>query len=243
VSELTILGFDSATAEVAVAATRGDVVLREHSVPPGPGGRPRHARELLPRLADAAEAAGGWERIDLIGVGVGPGSFTGLRIGVATARALGQGLDKQLAPVVSLRALARGAADFDSEQPRLALIDARRGQVFGGLYAASGEELWEPFVAAPEDAARRLANLTAAPLAHGDGSIRFRRVFEAAGAEVPDDEDEAHRLRARWICALAGRASPLRPEAIEPIYLRPPDADLWREQQRAQRSSGDGGRG
>jgi tRNA threonylcarbamoyladenosine biosynthesis protein TsaB len=229
--ELTVAGIDAATTDVAVAVIRGGELVREHWIPPEPGERPRHARELLPELADAVEAAGGWAAVDLIGVGVGPGSFTGLRIGVATARALAQGLRKPIAPVVSLRALAAGAGDRD--RPLLALIDARRGQVFGGLYGAAGEELWPPFVAAPGDVAARLAEIDPSPLAVGDGSLRFRQEFEAAGAEVPADGDEAHRLRARWICALAEQVTPVRPEAIEPIYLRPPDAEVWRERQRS----------
>jgi tRNA threonylcarbamoyladenosine biosynthesis protein TsaB len=229
--ELTVAGIDAATTDVAVAVTRGGELVREHWIAPEPGERPRHARELLPRLADAVDAAGGWAGVDLIGVGIGPGSFTGLRIGVATARALAQGLSKPIAPVVSLRALAAGAPD--GERPCLALIDARRGQVFGGLYSASGAELWPPFVAAPGDAAARLAEIDPRPLAVGDGSIRFRKEFEAAGAEVPHDGDEAHRLRARWICALAEQVTPARPEAIEPIYLRPPDAEVWRQRQRS----------
>jgi tRNA threonylcarbamoyladenosine biosynthesis protein TsaB len=218
---------------VSVAVTEDGAAIFEKSIAPEPGGRPRAATALMPAVGRAVERAGGWDRVERIGIGVGPGSFTGLRIGVATARALGQGLGKPLAPVVSLRALALGAGRRDPQRPRLALIDARRGQVFAAVYDADGVELRPPFVAGPEEAAAVIDELAAAPLAVGDGSVRFRQTFEAAGAEVPTDGDQAHRLWARQVCALAESTGATRPEAVEPIYLRPPDAELWRERQRA----------
>ena len=73
-----------------VGVTDDGEVVREASVGPGADGRPRHSQVLLPEIERCVEAAGGWERIDRIAVGIGPGSFTGLRIGIATARALAQ---------------------------------------------------------------------------------------------------------------------------------------------------------
>jgi tRNA threonylcarbamoyladenosine biosynthesis protein TsaB len=231
-SATSVLALDTATPYVTVAVADDGVVISEESIAPEPGGRPRAATALMPAVGRAVERAGGWGRVERIGVGVGPGSFTGLRIGVATARALAQGLGKPLSPVVSLRALALGVGERESHRARLALIDARRGQVFAALYDADGRELRPPFVAGPDEAAAGIGGLAAAPLAVGDGSIRFRQTFEAAGAEVPPDGDDAHRLWARNVCALAGSTGAMRLEAVEPIYLRPPDAELWRERQR-----------
>ena len=104
----------------------------------------------MPAVADVMGRAGvGWRDLDAIAVGVGPGTFTGLRIGIATARALAAATGLPLRPVSSLAALAAGI-----EAPlRLALIDARRGEVFGALYEGD-ERLWPPFVTPPEELAR-----------------------------------------------------------------------------------------
>jgi tRNA threonylcarbamoyladenosine biosynthesis protein TsaB len=229
-----ILGFDTSTSLTAVAVTSGSRVAFECGLEADPAGRPRHATELLARIDEGVRAAGGWDRIEAIAVGIGPGSFTGLRIGVATARALGQALGKPLVPVSSLAALGRGIGKHPSGggRLRLAAIDARRREVFAALYDEHGAVAWEPFVAGPPILAERVAELEAAPLAAGDGSLRFRQELEAAGAEVPGGDDPVHRLSARHICRLAEGEAPVRPESVKPMYLRRPDAEVWRERVR-----------
>ncbi|MQA74113.1 MAG: tRNA (adenosine(37)-N6)-threonylcarbamoyltransferase complex dimerization subunit type 1 TsaB [Solirubrobacterales bacterium] len=226
-----VVGFDTATATTAVAVTRGGEVVRERGVGRGPDGRPRHAATLLPEIEAAISDAGGWERVGLIAVGVGPGSFTGLRIGVATARALAQARGLPLVGVGSLAALARGieVGAGASDRPVLALIDARRGELFAALRPRAGAELSAPFVTSPEALIERVSRLAEAPLAAGDGSLRFRAQLEAGGVEVLADEDPAHRIRARHVCDLATEARAGRPDPIEPIYLRRPDAEVWRD--------------
>jgi tRNA threonylcarbamoyladenosine biosynthesis protein TsaB len=232
-----VVGFDTATDDVAVALVRFDIsepgmeLVAESSKGVSRGQRPRHAAELLAELEAVVEPAGGWSSIDLLAVGAGPGSFTGLRIGVATARALAQALDTPVVPVGTLAALARGIGERRGAggRARLAVLDARRGQAFAALHGPADEELWPPLVALPGELAERVAALPEPPLAVGSGAIRFRDELEAAGAEVPPDAEPAHRVSARQVCLLAraGRAAP--PESIEPIYLRPPDAELWLE--------------
>jgi tRNA threonylcarbamoyladenosine biosynthesis protein TsaB len=225
-----IVGFDTATPVVAVAVTRGDEVLREADHGPDDAGRPRHSSLLLSEIEACAEAAGGWDQVERIAVGIGPGSFTGLRIGIATARALGQARGLQLAGVGTLAALglAIRGADGDS-RPALSVLDARRGEAFAALFGPGGEEQWGPAVLGPDELADRVQSLGATPLAAGDGSLRFRQQLEAAGAEVPDPEDPVHRIAARHICALGSTERTSPPEGIEPIYLRAPDAERWRE--------------
>ena len=217
-----------------MAVVRGGEPVEERAIAAAPGARPRHAAELLVEVERAASDAGGWERIDRIGVGVGPGSFTGLRIGIATARALAQGLPRPVAGVGSLDAIALGIGEHPAaaDRFRLAVIDARRSEAFAVLHDPQGGHAWGPVVAAPQQLARRVAELPSAPIAAGDGAIRFRQDLEGAGAEVLPDGDAAHRLSARRVCLLAGAAAPSAPEEIKPIYLRPPDAEIWRERDR-----------
>jgi tRNA threonylcarbamoyladenosine biosynthesis protein TsaB len=229
---MRILGIDSSTAWVAVAASAEGEPVRESSVGPGDDGRPRHSELLLAEADAAADALGGWDAVDRIAVGVGPGSFTGLRIGIATARALAQARSIPLAGVGSLDALAAGiaAAPAGSGRHALAVLDARRGQAFAALRGPDGEEVWPAFVAAPEELAERVAGLGETPLAAGDGSLRFRDQLEAAGADVAAPGDPLHRVSARWICALGQGADAGAPEAVQPAYLRAPDAERWLDQ-------------
>jgi tRNA threonylcarbamoyladenosine biosynthesis protein TsaB len=139
-----------------------------------------------------------------IAVGIGPGSFTGVRIGLATARGLALALGVPVAGVSTLDALAAGAP------AALPVVDARRGEVFVLQD--------EPRVLAP-------AGLRPAPgtVCVGSGAVRYRSVLEAAGAEIPPDQDERHVPRARFHAELARDFGPA--EAVEPMYLRVPDVD------------------
>ena len=240
-----MLGLDTATEDTAVALVRREEpheLLCERVVATPPGERPQHATALLPAIEECVGSAGGWQRVTLIAAGVGPGSFTGLRIGIATARALAQARGLAIAPVVSLAALARGLdLSFRArDEMRLAALDARRGEVFAGLYGGCGRTLWEPFVCSPKSLAARVAELDHAPLAVGDGSLRFRDELASAGARVLAEEDEAHRISARQVCLLGLDEEPKPPATIEPIYLRRPDAELWRERDRSGRNDGRG---
>jgi tRNA threonylcarbamoyladenosine biosynthesis protein TsaB len=219
---VTVLGIDTSTPASAACVLRADGASFEVEPPParlrdGPG----HARELMPAIASVMERARlEFGELEAIAVGVGPGTFTGLRIGIATARALASAGDLAVRPVSSLAALAEGI-DADA---RLALIDARRGEVFGALYGADGQRLWAPFVAAPEQVAERVREAGVVARAAGDGSIRFRGVLEAAGIAVDADQSRAHVVRALHVCRLAQDVAGEPPEAVLPEYLRAPDA-------------------
>jgi hypothetical protein len=91
-------------------------------------------------------------------------------------------------------------------------------------------------VAAPADLAARLEERPQAPLAGGSGAVRFRQELTSRGADIPDDHDPVHRLAARHVCALAEVAPCGSDGALEPIYLRPPDAERWRDRDTSQRS-------
>jgi tRNA threonylcarbamoyladenosine biosynthesis protein TsaB len=231
-----VLGVDTATPDAVVGVSADGELLCEAQVPPRADGRPDHARVLLPEIERSVNAVGGWDRIDRIAVGVGPGSFTGLRIGISTARALAQAREIRIAPVGSLAALARGISRHETAWARMALpvIDARRGEAFAALYR-DGKELWGPFVATPEELTGRLWELERPCLAAGDGALRFAAELEAVGATVVPPEDPTHHLAARDVCAAGEAASEAPPDQIQPLYLRPPDAKRWLERDRSGR--------
>ena len=219
---MTIVGFDTSTAATSACVLRGDGEAFEHvPAPESLHEPPGHSRELLPAVEELMERAGvGWADVDAIAVGVVPGTFTGLRIGVASARALATAARVPVHPVSSLGALAAGI----SADTALPLIDAKRGELFGAVYE-DGEQVLEPFVARPEALQERAGRELAGAVAAGDGSLRFREILEAAGVRVPPDGSELHVVRALHICRLAARVPPERPEAVLPTYIRDPDAE------------------
>jgi tRNA threonylcarbamoyladenosine biosynthesis protein TsaB len=220
---VNLLGIDTSTSASAACVLRADGECFE--VAPDParlGAGPAHARELMPAIADVMERAGAeFGDLEAIAVGVGPGTFTGLRIGIATARALAGAAGVPLRPVSSLAALAEG---IDADL-RLPLIDARRGELFAALYDGEGA-IAEPFVASPEEVAGRARAAGPNVRAAGDGSIRFRRVLEAAGIGVDADESRSHVVRALHVCRLASTVRGEPPEQVLPDYLRAPDAKI-----------------
>jgi tRNA threonylcarbamoyladenosine biosynthesis protein TsaB len=218
-----ILGIDTATASTAVAAWSADRSV-ERRDDPAPGARPAHASRLLALIEEVIE--GDWDAVDRIAVGIGPGGFTGLRIGIATARALAQARDLPLVGVSSLEALAAGAkgvrprAGSDPEGsdpfPVFAVIDARRGEVFAASPGRFGA-----IALAPEVLAQRIEP---GSMAVGDGAVRFREELERAGAIVPVDDSPLHRVSAVHVCRLGVDGELADRDALLPDYRREPDA-------------------
>ena len=194
---MLIVAFDTAT-DVATSALVWDgEVLGELA------SRPATVLEDV----EALLRRGGVRPVQLEGVvvGIGPGSFTGLRMGLATARTLAFSLELPLAGVSTLDALAAGAPGATP------VIDARRREVFALVDG-------EPVVVAPAD-----LHAEAGQVFVGDGAVRYRESIEAAGGAVPPDGDEVHVPRARFHAALARDF--VLPDLVAPMYLRVPDVD------------------
>ena len=192
---MLILAFDTATHRATSALVRDGEVLGE---------RVSIASRVL---ADADELLGeaGLEQGDIthVAVGTGPGSFTGIRIGLAAARGLSFSLGVPVAGVSTLDALSAGAPGA------VPVIDARRREVFVLLA--------EPRVLPPSDLA-----LAPGTTCVGDGAVRYRELLEEAGVEVPPDDSPLHVPWARHHAALARNYG--AGGDVEPIYLRLPDA-------------------
>jgi tRNA threonylcarbamoyladenosine biosynthesis protein TsaB len=192
-----ILAFDTATSVATSALVRDGEILAS---------RTSAAVRLLQDVDELLSTAGA-RRADIsaLAVGTGPGSFTGVRIGLAAARALAFALGVPVAGVSTLTALAAGT------EGAVPVIDARRREVFTLLDGS-------PTVAAPRD-----LDLEPGSVCVGDGAIRYRSVLEAAGAHVPPDGSDSHVPHAFHHAALAREYGAA--ESVEPIYLRLPDAE------------------
>ena len=231
---MTTLALDTATPATTVALSGvGEVIITGRHDPP-PGERPGHATHLLPLAALVLERAGtGWEGVDRIAVGVGPGTFTGLRIGIATARALARARSLPLVGVSTLQSLAAARPAPDTVPAGLdavlAVLDARRGEVFAASWrtdevAEFDSALLPPRVLSPEALAELAAPLGPATLAIGDGAIAFREVLERSGAFIPEDDSPLHMVTAVNHCRLADHLDGSVPDEVCPDYLRAPDA-------------------
>jgi tRNA threonylcarbamoyladenosine biosynthesis protein TsaB len=233
---MTSVAFDTSLAVTSACVVRGDG--SSFSTPPPPPERllaqAAHSQELLPELDRLIDESGSsWEDVESIAIGVGPGTFTGLRIGVATARALAQSLKIGLKPVSSLEALAEGLANaaYDSHgRPLLSVIDARRGQVFAALYRVREPEplkqIWEPIVLDPHALLGRIRQLDSPPVCAGDWALESREDLEGVGADIPPSDSGLHAVDAFHVYRLGSRLEAVPPSDVDPVYLRVPDAEI-----------------
>ncbi|HEX3433562.1 MAG TPA: tRNA (adenosine(37)-N6)-threonylcarbamoyltransferase complex dimerization subunit type 1 TsaB [Solirubrobacteraceae bacterium] len=248
---MIVLGFDTATQATVVGLRMADGSTLQARDDPRAGEHPGHATRLLEMAAGLLSRAGvEWAELRRVAVGVGPGRFTGLRVGIATARGLAQSLDVQLVGVSSLRALGLAAARREPTRPILAAIDARRGEAFVAGYLpgaalarerAAGEapagEIVVPRALGGEKLKDVIGELerSGAPhsavgegwLAVGDGALCFAPELSQGGVEVLEADSPLHAIDAAAICELGALAADAEvDQQVLPDYRRSPDAAL-----------------
>jgi tRNA threonylcarbamoyladenosine biosynthesis protein TsaB len=216
-----ILALDASTPVVVAAVARAEEgesfreVLAEISV------SARGASEALLPAVDAALNLCGEElsSVERVLVGVGPGTFTGIRIAAATARSLSLGSGAPLSKNSTLAALAAPALACSPKV--LAVLDARRGQIFAQQFFRDGSSSGVICVE-PKDLSAQ-----GEPLVVGDGAVRYREELSTLG-RIPPDGSPLHRVTAAGH-VLSADLEPVVPEDVLPIYVREPDAEVRRD--------------
>ena len=214
---MLILALDASTpvTTVALARENGCEILAEVSTT-GRGA----SEALLPAIHDALDLAGeNLGSVDLVLAGVGPGTFTGIRIAAATARALSAGTGIALSKNSTLAALAAPALSCSGDV--LAVIDARRGQVFARRFSEAGPATGI-YCVRPEELSVKGGSLLV-----GDGAVRYRASLSKLG-RIPPDRSPLHRVTATGHVISADLAV-VGPEELVPVYVREPDAEVRRD--------------
>lgn len=217
---MKVLAFDTALAACSAAVwADGEVLARRYQrLERG------HAEALLPMVEAVREEAGlDYDQLDRLAVTIGPGAFTGLRIGLAAARGLSLASGLPLAGVTTLEAVAAQAQQqLATTDPVLAVLDARRGQVYAQAFAPDLVPLGQPAIVAPEAVAGLVPGARAAVVGTGARLVRAR-LAAAAALSFPDAPELPDAAVVAAIAAGEGRvAASGTPPA--PLYLRPPEA-------------------
>lgn len=229
---MLVLALDTTTRAGSVAVLRDGTAIAALTGDPAV----THGTRLPSDLLRALDAAGvGLPAIDLLAVAAGPGSFTGLRVGIATMQGLAMACGRRIVPISVLDALAVAAATTGgNDRPIAAWMDAQRGEVFAALYEASrpsARVLVEPTASAPLPTIERwraLGALAVPPRFIGDGAVRYAPVLRTAfGAAVEIiDPPPLAPIVGRLAFEHPDRA--VAPHAVVPIYIRRPDAEIAR---------------
>lgn len=222
---MLILGIDTATDQVSVAIGGHEGVLGSVSVARGR----RHAETLAPAVDFLRRQTGiGLDELGVVAVDVGPGLFTGLRVGVATAKALAYALRVPMIGVPSLDLVAFPLRL--TSRLIVAAVDARRGELFYASYrpVPAGVQRVTPHqVGSPEDLASEIVAAGEDCLLVGDGARRYADAFEGLGRVHIADQEMAHPSATSLVQlahAQALREEFVNPWELEPLYLRKPDA-------------------
>jgi tRNA threonylcarbamoyl adenosine modification protein YeaZ len=207
-----LLALDTATPAVTVALHDGERVLAESRQVDAR----RHGELLLPAVDRVlAEAGVKLDAVTDLVVGVGPGPYTGLRVGLVTAASFGAALGIPVHGLCSLDGLAHAAA---LDTPFIVATDARRKEVYWARYDADGRRLTEPAVDRPADIAEQVAGVPAV----GAGALLYDTVFTGVRRDGPEHQSGAALASAAARALAAGEELP----APRPLYLRRPDAQV-----------------
>lgn len=224
---MLILALDTTTREGSAAVVGDGRVLAELS---GDASL-THGQRLPADVGRVLEAAGVALRdVELFAVAVGPGSFTGLRVGIATIQGLATATGHPVVPVSALDALARTVDPAEPETRIASWMDAQRGEVFAALYDARHAELAAPSSASAEETLSAWGtSIAGVPLTFvGDGALRYADTIRARRAAARIVRPTPRLAGSIGKLAWERRDQAVAPHAVVPIYIRRPDAELAR---------------
>ncbi len=235
---MLILALDTSAAGGSAAVIRVDGDHPTVIEIAGDGTRSHGERLPVELMAVLREAGASIQDVDRLAVAVGPGSFTGLRVGIATIQGLALARALPVTPVSTFEALAWKARDEGSTHAIAAWVEAHRGEVFATLLAPDGRTVLAPATALAPAATLEAWRDALAPFAAvrfiGDGAVHYRDVIRARlGAQAEIDEREPMLAAACGWIAAAEPDRAVRPHALVPLYVRRPDVELARDRRRA----------
>lgn len=224
---MIILGIETATNQVGCALGGVEGTIASFRACKGR----RHAETLVPAIEFVCRQAGvAWREVSVVAVDIGPGLFTGLRVGVATAKAIAQALR---VPMIGLSSLDLLAFPLRHGSGLIAaVIDARRGEVFcalyrpvpGGIQRVTPARVWSP-----DELASELMAMSEDCLLVGDGAMRYAEVFDDARHLVVADSGFAYPSASSLVELAHPRAIReefVQPAEVTPLYLRKSDAEI-----------------
>ena len=224
---MLILGIESAGAQVGCAVGGHEGVLASAHA----GRGRRHAEALAPQIDFVRRQAGiQLSEIGAVAVDIGPGLFTGLRVGIATAVAMAQGLGVPMIPVPSLDLMAFPARW--SNRLIVVALDARRGELFTALFRkvpGGVQRVRDADVCTPQDLSAEIDALDEPALFLGDGALRYADAFAGLKGVEMAEQGLAYpsaRYMVQLAHARAMREEFVQPWELEPVYLRQPDAEI-----------------
>lgn len=218
-----ILGIDSSAISAGCALVEGDKIVAESFL----NTRHTHSETLLPMISGMLKSAGATlSDVEKIAVSAGPGSFTGLRIGVSTAKGLADAAHKPCAAVSTLEAIAYNFTGVDGIV--CACMDARRNQVYNALFSSENgviTRLCEDRAISAEELSKELSALDGKVILAGDGAELINSLTESRYSLAPPN---LRFQRGSGVCFAARNAPEIAPAALMPTYLRLPQAERER---------------
>ena len=224
---MLILGLETTAAAASCALCRdGEMLAMDYQ-----RSKLTHSSTLLPMVQEMlAHAQLTIQELDAIAVAQGPGSFTGVRIGVATVKGLCWGAEKPAIGVSTLEAMSRNVLFTAGDRVICPVMDARRQQVYGAIFNADGSRLTEDAAIAAEELAAQVKALGKSALVLGDGWAVFEKALQAQ--EVPYTiVPEPLRYQNAWgVCVAAMEKEPKGADELLPVYLRLSQAERERQE-------------